>query len=137
MKKVIIKTDGGALKNPGRAVSAFVIECNDELVCIHSEYIGETTNNVAEYKAVIMSLKYVKERYKNAKFVLQSDSQLVVRQLSGDYKVKAKNLFPLWQEAKDLVEKLKVEVRWVPREENKVADFLVGIIRRGKSGQDL
>ena len=127
-------TDGGAIENPGRAASAFAIKEGEELVCVHSEYIGITTNNVAEYKAVIMALNYVKEHFKVAHFVLQSDSQLVVRQLSGEYKVKAKKLLPLWQEAKALVEDLNVNLRWVPREENRIADFLVGMIGRGESG---
>jgi ribonuclease HI len=127
-------TDGGAIENPGRAASAFAIEEDGKLICVHSEYVGISTNNVAEYKAVIMALNYVKEHFETAHFVLQSDSQLVVRQLSGEYKVKAKNLLPLWQEAKALVEDLNVKLRWVPREENRIADFLVGMIGRGESG---
>jgi len=134
VKEVLIMTDGGALANPGRAASAFAIECDGELFCVHSEYVGITTNNVAEYKAVIMSLKYAEEHFKNANFILKSDSQLVVRQLCGDYKVKSKKLLPLWQEAKKLVEKLNVSVKWVPRQENKMADFLVGMVRGSESG---
>ncbi len=122
------------MKNPGRAASAFAIKKGNRIVCIHSECVGSTTNNVAEYKAVIMALKYVKERFKDANFILQSDSQLVVKQLSGEYKVKAKDLLPLFNEAKKLVSELSVKVIWVPREENKLADFLVGMIRRNESG---
>ncbi len=133
MNDIVIRTDGGALKNPGPAASAFVIEDGRRIICLHSEYIGIATNNEAEYKAVIMALKYVK-KFNAQKISIFSDSQLVVKQLNGEYKVKAAGIIPLWSMAKKLMGEISASIDWVPRNENKLADSLVGKVRRKYSG---
>lgn len=135
MENIIIHTDGGARGNPGPAGVGVVIEIDnkktdnlDNRVEI-SKYIGEATNNQAEYQAVIEALKYLEENYLEegieAKFYL--DSELVVEQLNGKYKVKNEGLKPLFYEARDLVLKLggRVSFSHVLREKNQVADKLV------------
>lgn len=138
MKNIIIHTDGGARGNPGPAGIGVLIERDkqanretdnsDNRVEI-SKYIGEATNNQAEYQAVVEALKYIKENYSEedieVKFYL--DSELVVEQLSGKYKVKNEGLKPLFWEARDLILKLggKISFFHVLREKNQVADKLV------------
>ncbi len=133
MNDIVIRTDGGALRNPGPAASAFVIEDGKRIICLHSEYIGIATNNEAEYKAVIMALKYVK-KFNTQKISIFSDSQLVVKQLNGEYKVKAAGIIPLWSMAKKLIGEMNASIDWVPRDENKLADSLVGKVRGKESG---
>ena len=134
MNDIIIRTDGGALRNPGPAASAFVIEDGKRTICLHSEYIGIATNNEAEYKAVIMALEYVKENFTVRKISIFSDSQLVVRQLNGEYKVKASGIIPLWSRSKKLMSEINASIEWVPRNKNKLADSLVGTVRGKENG---
>src|SRR3990167_7861741 len=92
--KLIIYTDGASRGNPGQASYGFTI--SDELgKLIHEqgEYIGITTNNVAEYSAVLEAFKYLKKKFnRNLKIELFADSRLVVEQLSGRFKIKNPNL---------------------------------------------
>ncbi len=134
MDDIIVRTDGGALRNPGPAASAFVVESDKKIICLHSEYIGTATNNEAEYKAVIMALEYVKEKFTAKRISIFSDSQLVVKQLNGEYKVKAAGIIPLWSMAKKLMSEISASIEWVPRNENKLADSLVGTVRGKESG---
>lgn len=134
-KNIIIHTDGGARGNPGPAGIGVLIEIvnketdNSENRVEISKYIGEKTNNQAEYQAVIEALKYLEENYSEedieAKFYL--DSELVVEQLNGKYKVKNEGLKPLFYEARDLVLKLggRISFSHILREKNQVADKLV------------
>lgn len=134
---MVIHTDGGARGNPGPAGIGVLIELDnqtnsktdnsDNRVEI-SKYIGEKTNNQAEYEAVIEALKWIHENIKDdidAEFLL--DSELVVHQLNGKYKVKNEGLKPLFWEARDLVLKLggRVSFSHISREKNQVADKLV------------
>ena len=133
MQNVIIHTDGGARGNPGPAGIGVLIQErieNHELEIKKeiSEYIGEKTNNQAEYQAVIEALKWIQENIKDdieAEFLL--DSELVVHQLNGKYKVKNDGLKPLFYEVRDLVLKLggRVSFSHILREKNQVADKLV------------
>ena len=97
-----IYTDGASWGNPGPAAIGAVIkdEQQKELVEI-SQYIGQGTNNQAEYRAVIAALKAA-IRFKAAEVTLYLDSELIVRQLAGSYKVKSRSLFPLYTEAAEL-----------------------------------
>ena len=123
---VIIQTDGGSRGNPGPAgVGAVLSDEKGKIVGEVSRYIGETTNNVAEYLAVIYGLQ--EAIYKGTKSVkLKIDSQLVARQLKGEYKVKDKNIRIFFDLALNLLKAFdKIEIEEVPREENKEADRLV------------
>lgn len=128
-----INTDGGARGNPGpAAIGVFAANSGKKIFTI-SETIGETTNNVAEYTAVIRSLETLIERnssYEKIKFIL--DSELIVKQILGQYKVKQPHLKVLHERiailSKELQEKKLVKLMSfvnVPRELNKNADKLV------------
>lgn len=128
-----INTDGGSRGNPGPAAIGVYAASNGVKVFTLSEAIGETTNNVAEYTAVIRSLEELVEKEVNSeklKFIL--DSELIVRQIIGQYKVKQPHLKILRNQAIELIKTLKdkgqintISFVSVPREQNKNADKLV------------
>ncbi len=128
--KYTLHTDGGARGNPGPAGVGVVIEGDDlERVQI-SQYIGETTNNDAEYQAAIIGLKKLKEllgeKMAEAQVVVHMDSELVVKQMKREYKVKHPNLKNLWTELTALCGEFGgVRFDHVPRELNAGADALV------------
>lgn len=126
MKKLSIFIDGASSGNPGPAgIGVLITEHGgDTKIKEVSSYIGEATNNVAEYNALIYGLNEALEL--NASEVLiNTDSELLANQLTGGFKVKNSNLKYLLNEAKSLLERFrKVEIRCVPREENKAADKL-------------
>lgn len=127
-KAITVFCDGGARGNPGPAASAFAVIKEGKILHKESKYLGEATNNVAEYTAVIMALSWLtKEKIKNGKIVFNLDSQLITRQLKGEYKIKSEKLKPLVLSAKFLENNmlLKVEYVWNPRSKNKIADQLV------------
>lgn len=127
--KLIIYTDGASRGNPGPASYGFTIS-DDKGRLLHQEgrFIGRTTNNVAEYTAVLAALKYVKEEFaskRSLQIELLADSQLVARQLAGHYKIKAKHLKPLIEQIKTLVEEIGgVIFNHIPRFQNTLADQL-------------
>ncbi len=116
-------TDGAARGNPGPAgAGAVIISPEGHVVAKLGKYLGETTNNVAEYTGLILGLKRAKAMGLRELDVL-ADSELLVKQLSGEYAVKADHLRPLHDEAKALLKGFdQVEVRHIPREENVAAD---------------
>jgi len=127
MKKLTIFTDGGARGNPGPAAIGVIFYDKDKEVYSHGECIGRATNNVAEYKAVIKALKLVEDKFKDCEIELNLDSELVCKQLNGEYKVKDENLKELFYQVRERVLDLggKVSFRHVRREQNKKADCLV------------
>lgn len=124
-----IYTDGGSRGNPGKAAAAFVVYKNTELVFESSFYLGVNTNNFAEYSALLKALQWlVDSADKNISVVnIYIDSELVVRQLTGKYKIKSKNLIPLILEIKTIEKNVPVKIFYhhVLRNENKEADMLV------------
>jgi ribonuclease HI len=131
MKKHIeIYTDGASRGNPGSsAVGIFIKDALGREIVKRGEYLGETTNNVAEYTAVIRGLKYLlnKKLFKTTdiEIVLYTDSELLVNQLNGNYRIKSQNLIPLAIEAQKLLKKLpKLKFNLIVRERNKIADKL-------------
>ena len=130
MQKLTIFTDGGARGNPGpSAIGVVIYDADNNEMDSLSEAIGDATNNVAEYKAVIRALEHtatIVDDSKAVKITLKLDSQLVERQLAGAYKVKDAGLKVLCDQAKVLIEQYSnVEFIHVKREFNKVADKLV------------
>ena len=126
--KLIVHTDGGARGNPGPAAIGVVI--TDETKKKIQEFgkrIGETTNNVAEYTAVIEALKKIKENDTSADCIFFLDSTLVVNQLNGLFKIKDAKLRALATEIRILEQEVRGVVSYhaVPREQNRRADFLV------------
>lgn len=124
---IYLNTDGGSRGNPGPAACGAVIydEDGQEMKRLKRS-IGNTTNNQAEYQALAMALDYVKETYGTAKVNARLDSELVVKQLNGEYKMKNAELRPWFERVKTLQKDLgNVTFEHVRREQNKVADMLV------------
>jgi len=129
VNQLIIFTDGGSRNNPGPAAIGVVIGDKE-----YAEYLGETTNNVAEYQAVIFALKKVrhllgKEKLKNTEIVINLDSELVANQLNGKYKILEPDLQPLFIKVWNLkFDFPNLNFHYIPREKNKRADKLVNEI---------
>jgi probable phosphoglycerate mutase len=119
-------TDGGARGNPGPAAYGYVLEAEDGIVlAAHGEAIGEATNNVAEYRALVAGLEKAVELGVDELEVV-SDSELLVNQMRGDYKVKNESLRELFLDATQLARELgSVRYTAVRREHNELADRLV------------
>jgi ribonuclease HI len=119
-------TDGGARGNPGPAAAAYVLEAEDGTVlAAEGESIGTATNNVAEYRALLAGLEKAAELGLEQVEVV-SDSELLVKQMRGEYKVKNAALRELWEEGQRLARRLgRVEYTAVRREHNEFADRLV------------
>lgn len=129
-EKINIYTDGGARGNPGPAAIGVLIKIkNTEKK--YSEAIGETTNNIAEYKAVIFALKKAKQligsqKAGEAEILIHTDSELLYKQMCGLYRIKDADLQPLFIEVWNLKQDFKkVEFTHIRRELNKEADKLV------------
>lgn len=124
MAKAILHTDGGARGNPGPAGIGAVLTVNGEKK-LFKKYIGEATNNQAEYQAIILGLeKALEERVEELECFL--DSELVVKQLNREYKVKNQELAPLFVKVWNLSQSFKkISFSHVYRENNKEADKLV------------
>jgi ribonuclease HI len=129
VEEILLYCDGGSRGNPGpSAIGAVVWDPSTDpprLLAEVSECIGVTTNNVAEYRALIAGLEAV--AHLRARVIhVRADSLLVVRQLCGDWKVKHANIKPLYAEARALLAAYEiVDLQHVPREENTEADALV------------
>ena len=133
MKKFIIYTDGGSRGNPGKAGIGVVI-CNekDQEVKKYGEYLGDNmTNNEAEYSAVIFALKNFKALFgkklaENTEIELRADSELVVKQLNGQYRLENPKIQQFFIEIWNLKFDFKsVKFKHIPRERNREADRLV------------
>lgn len=125
LEKLIIFTDGGARGNPGPAgIGAVLYDEERRVVAEISEYLGIATNNQAEYRALIAALKKAAS-LGASELDCYLDSELVVKQLKREYKVKNKDLAPLFLEIHNLSLKFKkIGYTHVPRERNQEADRL-------------
>jgi probable phosphoglycerate mutase len=124
--KAKLSSDGGARGNPGRAAFGYVLEAEDGTVLdARGEAIGVATNNEAEYRGLVAGLEKALELGVDELEVV-SDSELVVRQMRGEYKVKKETLRTLNEHASDLARRLaRVSFTSVRREHNELADRLV------------
>ncbi|MCC6405207.1 MAG: ribonuclease HI family protein [Candidatus Yanofskybacteria bacterium] len=138
-----IHTDGGSRGNPGPAASGFVIDGPDFGRVEHGEKLGVATNNVAEYTAVLLALRKLKsligtEHAKSATVHVKADSELLVKQLNGEYKVRDANLraifLDVWNARLDFG---SVTFQHVRREQNKDADRMVNAALDGELAPDL
>jgi len=123
---VEIFCDGGARGNPGPSAAAFVVFKNDKAVYQESRYLGVNTNNYAEYTSLLMALEWInKNANSDVKIIL--DSELVKKQMTGEYKIKNNTLRLLAVKAKHLENKFRYSITYenVLREKNKHADNLV------------
>jgi ribonuclease HI len=124
--KARLSTDGGARGNPGPAAYGYVLETEDGTVlAADGQAIGVATNNVAEYRALVEGLRKAVELHV-VELEVVSDSELVVHQMRGEWKIKNEALRVLWGEAQALADQLS-DVRYtaVRREHNELADRLV------------
>ena len=126
--KITIYCDGGSRGNPGpAALGVYIPDFKKE----YSQYLGKTTNNDAEYQAIIFALKKIKqlvgkEKTKKTEAEIKADSELIVNQLNGEFKIKEKNLIPFFIEIWNLKQDFKkVSFKHIPREQNIHADILV------------
>jgi len=124
--KARLSTDGGARGNPGPAAYGYVLETEDgQVLAAHGEAIGRATNNVAEYSGLVAGLEKAAELGVRELEVV-SDSELLVKQMQGEYRVKNETLRDLWEQANDLEQRFaKVRYIAVKRAHNELADSLV------------
>ena len=125
-KKLTVNVDGGARGNPGpAAIAAVVSDPSGEVLAERSERIGEATNNVAEYRAVLLGVELARELGAD-EIEMIGDSALIAHQVRGEWKVKEVHLRPLRDEARGALDELgSWSIRNVPREQNAAADRLV------------
>lgn len=142
--KIVIYTDGGSRGNPGPAAIGIVIgDEKKRLIKKYSKSIGEKTNNEAEYEAVIFALQKIrqvfgKEKVKSLDIEVRMDSELVARQLRGEYKIIEEKLFPLFIKIWNLKIGFSfLNFKEVSRRENKEADALVNEILAKEKAQSL
>jgi ribonuclease HI len=129
-----IHTDGASRGNPGAAAYAYVIERDGGPPVEEADCLGRMTNNQAEYTALIRALRHALELGAGFEVVVHSDSELMVRQMNGEYRVKNEELRPLYEEARDLARRFRggVTLRHVRRSENSRADALCNEALDGK-----
>ncbi len=122
---IVVNVDGASRGNPGESgIGVVIFDKDSNLINEACDYLGVATNNIAEYKALILGLR-LSIKYNAKKILFKSDSELMVKQIKGEYKVKNTQLKLLFAEVKDLFKKLpNWEIMHVPREENKEADLL-------------
>ena len=130
MNEIQIYTDGGARGNPGPAASSFVVIKDNKTIFEDSIFLGTATNNMAEYQAVLAAYNWLSIFLKNISvnrinFFL--DSQLVVNQLNGKYKIKSVKLKPIIENILNIQNKIKCEISYsfIRRKYNRRADFLL------------
>ena len=139
MEKIITFTDGGARGNPGPAgVGVYITKEDGQLVREVKQAIGNATNNFAEYYAVMLALQTLKQIYgkatKTTQFEMRLDSELVKKQLNGEYQIKEPGLVPMFIEIHNLRVSSFPNIIFthIPREKNKEADRLANEAMDGK-----
>ncbi len=127
MRLIAVFVDGGSRKNPGEAaIGLAAYDNNGKVLLKRGKRIGIATNNEAEYTALIEALRYLLNNFRYEGAVIYSDSELIVRQMHGVYRVKSALLVPLYNESRQLMKKLpQVEIVHVNRNMNKTADRIV------------
>lgn len=125
IKKLIINTDGGSRNNPGPAgVGVVFSDESGKVLKKHGEYVGEASNNIAEYTALVRALELASD-FKAGEIECRLDSELVVKQLRGEYKVKDVKMKELYDKVQKLIFFKPVKFVHVKREQNQLADKLV------------
>lgn len=121
MTRATVHFDGASSGNPGKAGAGAIVEIGGRQERL-SKSLGRATNNEAEYEALILGLRFAKAQGA-LEVAVRGDSQLVIRQLEGRYKVRAENLRPLYQQARALLDGFdEVDLAWLAREGNEAAD---------------
>jgi ribonuclease HI len=122
---IVVNVDGASKGNPGESgIGVAIFDKDLNLINEACDYLGVATNNVAEYKALILGIK-LSTKYNAKRVLFKADSELMVKQIKGEYRVKNAQLKLLFTEAQGLLKKLpNWKIMHVPREENKEADLL-------------
>jgi len=125
-----IYSDGGSRGNPGPGASAFIVYKNKELLYQKGFFLPHTTNNIAEYFAVLMAVTWLSKNFSKAeklKILYSLDSELVVKQLQGVYKIKNEKLKIIFVKIKKIIldSKFGITFQHIPREKNKAPDAIV------------
>ena len=125
-KKVFLYTDGGSRGNPGPAgIGVVILDSAKKRIKELYKYIGETTNNIAEYNALIHGLEEA-AKLNADEVVINMDSELIAKQLNGEYRVKDSDIKPLFEKALGILKNFKAfEIKHIERSKNKEADKLV------------
>ena len=126
MSILSVQTDGSCMPNPGGMGIGIVIYEGTSIIKTISEYIGEGTNNIAEYSALIRGLEEIKKLKKPGdRIMVFVDSLLILRQAKGDWQVRKEELKPLCERARGLINEIgNIEIIWNTRGENGIADSL-------------
>jgi ribonuclease HI len=128
--------DGGSRGNPGEGAIGFIVfDSKDEEVFRFGKKIGICTNNIAEYNALLEALEHVQNNClsQNKKVVIYSDSELLVKQVNKNYKVKSGNLRPLYKKTMSIINKYdSIRIMHIKREDNHTADWIVNRVLDGK-----
>lgn len=132
-KTIRIWFDGGSSGNPGKGAIAFLIEWDDKRKISAMTLGREVTNNEAEYEALLASLGWIYGCYSietsQYHLVIHSDSQLVVNQVKGNWQVEKKEFKEWLEELRSFLSRFKSwEIKWIPKEENKICDSLVKLV---------
>jgi len=132
-EKFIIYFDGSSIGNPGPSACAYIIE-NQKGEVLHEEgiFIGESTNNVSEYKALIYALEKARE-LEIKEIELRTDSELIINHLLGKYRVKSEKIIPLFKKVKEILKEFKWEIKKVSRKEMKRVDQIAFATAKGGS----
>ena len=134
---IVVNVDGASKGNPGESgIGVAIFDKDSNLINEACDYLGVATNNIAEYKALILGIK-LSTKYNAKRVLFKADSELMVKQIKGEYRVKNAQLKLLFAEAQSLLKKLpNWKIMHVPREENKEADLLAnkGVEMSIKSG---
>lgn len=124
-EEIEVFVDGGSRGNPGSAGGGFGIFRGGKLAHKGSEYFGDRTNNQAEYLALRLALRETYGKFPDLKIKCYMDSQLVVEQMNGNYKVKSADLRPIYEEVRRIADQFKhFQISHVRREQNQLADDL-------------
>jgi len=126
MRQIVIEADGGSRGNPGPAGSGVILydAASQEVLAEAAVYIGIATNNVAEYRAILVGVELANQLDANAELVIRMDSKLVVEQMSGRWKIKHENMAELSELVGKALGTRKYSFEWIPRELNTKADSL-------------
>jgi ribonuclease HI len=123
---LVLRTDGASRGNPGHAAAGVVVQSTSgEALATLKQYLGVMTNNQAEYQALVLGLQLVLT-YQPSSLHIKMDSELIVKQMRGEYRVKSPELLPLYNEVRSLIAQLphRPQFTHVPRGENSQADAL-------------
>ena len=135
---IVAYIDGGARGNPGPA--GYGVRIEDEAGTLIDEFhgfLGSATNNIAEYNGLLAALRYA-QQHGHRKVRIKSDSELLVKQMKGEYRVKNPGLQPLYQEARAIADRLeRIVYEHVRREQNKDADRLANLAMDVGTGRGL